>query len=54
MNPCRAIIAFSQYVQEASFDEVETLVKVMLDYRDRCWADNTLPECSKTAVSNCL
>uniref|UniRef100_A0A8C6HG80 Afamin n=1 Tax=Mus spicilegus TaxID=10103 RepID=A0A8C6HG80_MUSSI len=44
-----AIIAFSQYVQEASFDEVETLVKVMLDYRDRCWADNTLPECSKTA-----
>lgn len=25
------------------------LVKVMLDYRDRCLADSTLPECSKTA-----
>ncbi|XP_052591791.1 afamin [Peromyscus californicus insignis] len=41
------IIAVAQYVQEASFDEAETLVKVMMDYRDRCSADETLPECSK-------
>lgn len=44
-----AIISFSQHVQEASFDGVEMLVKVMLDYRDRCLADSTLPECLKAA-----
>nr|P36953.1 RecName: Full=Afamin; AltName: Full=Alpha-albumin; Short=Alpha-Alb; Flags: Precursor [Rattus norvegicus]CAA53994.1 unnamed protein product [Rattus norvegicus] len=43
------IIASAQYVQEASFEEVEMLVKVMLDYKDRCLADSTLPECSKIA-----
>ncbi|XP_034365041.1 afamin [Arvicanthis niloticus] len=43
------IISFAQHVQEASFDEAEMLVKVMLDYRDRCLADSTLPECSKMA-----
>lgn len=29
-------------------------MKVMMDYRDRCWADETLPECSKIAVSKLL
>ncbi|MEJ1274754.1 alpha fetoprotein [Cricetulus griseus] len=43
------IIAVAQYVQEVSFDEVEMLVKVMMDYRDRCLANRTLPECSKIA-----
>ncbi|XP_051054143.1 afamin [Phodopus roborovskii] len=43
------IIAVAQYVQEVSFDEVETLVKVMMDYRDGCLANWTLPECSKRA-----
>ncbi|GAB1289828.1 Afamin [Apodemus speciosus] len=44
-----SIISFAQYVQEASFEEAEMLVKVMLDYRARCLADSTLPECSKIA-----
>ena len=44
-------MAVAQYVQEASFDEVEMLAKAMMAYRDRCLADGTLPECSKTAVS---
>lgn len=48
---CRTIFAVAQYVQEASFDEVEMLAKAMMAYRDRCLADGTLPECSKTAVS---
>ncbi|XP_041527445.1 afamin [Microtus oregoni] len=43
------IITVAQYVQEASFDEVDMLVKAMMAYRDRCLADGTLPECSKTA-----
>lgn len=51
MDCCRTIIAVAQYVQEASFDEAEMLAKAMMAYRDRCLADGTLPECSKTAVS---
>ncbi|KAB0354208.1 hypothetical protein FD755_022746 [Muntiacus reevesi] len=43
------IIAFAQYIQEASFEEVEMLVKAMTEYRDKCVADRTLPECSKLA-----
>ncbi|XP_007126315.1 afamin isoform X1 [Physeter macrocephalus] len=43
------IIAFAQYIQEASFEEVEMLVKAMTEYRDKCLADMTLPECSKLA-----
>ncbi|XP_068831390.1 afamin isoform X3 [Capricornis sumatraensis] len=43
------IIAFAQYIQEASFEEVEMLVKTMAEYRDECLADRTLPECSKLA-----
>ncbi|XP_054342296.1 afamin [Pongo pygmaeus] len=41
------IIAFAQYVQEATFEEMEKLVKDMVEYKDRCMADKTLPECSK-------
>ncbi|XP_060273182.1 afamin isoform X7 [Ovis aries] len=41
------IIAFAQYIQEASFEEVEMLVKTMAEYRDKCLADRTRPECSK-------
>ena len=48
---CSTIIAFAQYIQEASFEEVEMLVKAMTEYRDKCLADRTLPECSKLAVS---
>ncbi|XP_055451904.1 afamin isoform X1 [Psammomys obesus] len=43
------IIAVSQYVQEASFDEVEMLVRAIMDHKNRCLADSTLPECSKVA-----
>ncbi|XP_006212589.1 afamin [Vicugna pacos] len=43
------IIAFAQYIQEASFEEVEMLAKAMTEYRDKCLADRTLPECSKLA-----
>ncbi|KAL1791284.1 afamin [Sigmodon hispidus] len=48
------IIAVAQYVQEASFEEVDTLVKVMMDYKNRCLADKTLPECSKIANEDIL
>ncbi|KAM9237747.1 afamin-like [Dugong dugon] len=41
------IIAFAQYVQEAAFEEVEMLVKEMMEIRDKCIADMTLPECAK-------
>uniref|UniRef100_A0A2K6FHT8 Afamin n=1 Tax=Propithecus coquereli TaxID=379532 RepID=A0A2K6FHT8_PROCO len=42
-----AIIAFAQYVQEATFEDVEILVKDMVEYKDRCVANKTLPECFK-------
>lgn len=45
------IIIFAQYIQEASFEEVEMLVKTMTEYKDKCLADMTLPECSELAVS---
>ena len=48
---CSTIIAFAQYIQEASFEEVEMLVKTMAEYRDKCLADRTRPECSKLTVS---
>ncbi|XP_014402093.1 PREDICTED: afamin [Myotis brandtii] len=41
------IITFAQYVQEASFEEVEMLAKNMTEYRDQCLANRTLPQCSK-------
>ncbi|XP_012600270.2 afamin isoform X3 [Microcebus murinus] len=41
------IIAFAQYVQEATFEDVEILVKDMVEYKDRCVANKTLPECFK-------
>ncbi|XP_008051124.1 afamin [Carlito syrichta] len=47
------IIAFAQYVQEATFEEMEMLTKDMKEYRDRCLADRTLPECAKL-VNNVL
>ncbi|XP_073898123.1 afamin isoform X2 [Castor canadensis] len=43
------IIAFAQYVQEATIDEMEMLVKDMKAYKDRCLANQTLPECSEIA-----
>ncbi|XP_036270007.1 afamin [Pipistrellus kuhlii] len=42
-------ISFAQYVQEASFEEVEMLVKAMTEYRDQCLANRKLPQCSKLA-----
>lgn len=48
---CSTIIVFAQYIQEASFEEVEVLVKAMTEYRDKCLGDMTLPRCSKLAVS---
>ncbi|XP_007953684.1 afamin-like [Orycteropus afer afer] len=43
------IIAFAQYVQEATLEEVEVLVKKMIEFRDKCVADRTLAECAKLA-----
>ncbi|XP_063096585.1 afamin isoform X1 [Cavia porcellus] len=43
------IIAFAQYVQEATFDDMEMLIKDMMKYKDKCLGDKTLPECSKLA-----
>ncbi|KAM5284312.1 afamin [Hipposideros larvatus] len=42
-------ITFAQYIQEASFEEVETLVKATTEYKDQCLANVTLPQCSKLA-----
>ncbi|XP_053437599.1 afamin [Nycticebus coucang] len=39
------IITFAQYVQEATFEDVEMLVKDMVNYKDRCVANRTRPEC---------
>ncbi|XP_039701362.1 afamin [Pteropus medius] len=41
------IIAFAQYIQEASFEEAEMLRKAMTEYKDQCLANMTLPMCSK-------
>lgn len=49
---CSTIIAFAQYVQEASFEEAEMFAKTMTEYRDQCLANSKLPQCSKLAVSN--
>lgn len=48
---CSTTITFAQYIQEASFEEVETLVKAATEYKDQCLANVTLPQCSKLAVS---
>ncbi|XP_040822942.1 afamin isoform X1 [Ochotona curzoniae] len=42
------IIEFAQYVQEATFEEVERLMNDMLEHRRKCMADKTLSECSET------
>uniref|UniRef100_A0A8C6QVX4 Afamin n=1 Tax=Nannospalax galili TaxID=1026970 RepID=A0A8C6QVX4_NANGA len=44
-----ALIAFAQYVQEVTFEEAEMLLQVMMEYKEKCLADTTLPECSKVA-----
>ncbi|XP_012319828.1 afamin [Aotus nancymaae] len=41
------IITFAQYVQEATFEEMEKLVKEMVEYKDSCMANSMLPKCSK-------
>ncbi|XP_036102183.1 afamin [Molossus molossus] len=41
------IITFAQYIQKASFEEVEMLAKAMTEYRDQCLTNRTLPQCSK-------
>ncbi|XP_045140048.1 afamin [Echinops telfairi] len=40
------IVAFAQYVQEATFEEVEMFAKEMMALKDKCVADMALPECS--------
>nr|XP_010340893.2 afamin [Saimiri boliviensis boliviensis] len=41
------IITFAQYVQEATFEEMEKLVKDMVEYKDSCMANSMLPKCTK-------
>ncbi|XP_046513196.1 afamin isoform X1 [Equus quagga] len=41
------VIAFSQYVQEASFEEVDRLVKIMTKYKGQCSGEVTLPDCPR-------
>ncbi|XP_006898525.1 PREDICTED: afamin [Elephantulus edwardii] len=43
------IIASAQYIQEATFEEVEMLTKEMLELKDKCFANATLPECTTSA-----
>ncbi|XP_075399675.1 afamin [Tenrec ecaudatus] len=43
------IIAFAQYVQEATFEDVEMSAKEMVALKDKCVTDMTLPECSGLA-----
>ncbi|KAM9237246.1 LOW QUALITY PROTEIN: afamin-like [Dugong dugon] len=45
------IITFAQYVQEATFKEMEMLVKEMIEFRDKCLADRTLPHWAKLAIN---
>ncbi|XP_023561756.1 afamin [Octodon degus] len=44
-----AIITFAQYVQEATFDDMEMLIRDVMKYRDKCLEGKTLPECSQLA-----
>lgn len=48
---CSTVIAFSQYVQEASFEEVDRLVKIMTKYKGQCSGEVTLPDCPRLTVS---
>ncbi|KAM6220919.1 LOW QUALITY PROTEIN: afamin-like [Rhynchocyon petersi] len=43
------IITVAQYLQEATFEEVEMVVGKMIEVRDTCVADMTQPECAKVA-----
>ncbi|XP_006142976.1 afamin isoform X2 [Tupaia chinensis] len=42
-------IVFAQYIQEVAFEELQVMINNMVEYRDKCVADRTLPECSKSA-----
>ncbi|XP_024434705.2 afamin [Desmodus rotundus] len=42
------IIAFAQYIQEASFEEAEMLAKAVTEYKDQCLANSTLSQCLKS------
>ena len=48
---CSTIIAFAQYIQEASFEEAEMLAKAVTEYKDQCLANSTLSQCLKSPVS---
>ncbi|XP_074131865.1 LOW QUALITY PROTEIN: afamin, partial [Sminthopsis crassicaudata] len=43
-------IAFAQFVQEATYEEITELVKQMIQYSDKCMANMQLPECSRLAI----
>uniref|UniRef100_F7AX94 Afamin n=1 Tax=Monodelphis domestica TaxID=13616 RepID=F7AX94_MONDO len=43
-------VAFAQFVQEATYEEITGLVKQMILYRDKCVADMQQPECSELAI----
>ncbi|XP_051821283.1 afamin [Antechinus flavipes] len=42
-------VAFAQYIQEATYEEITELVKQMIHYTDKCMANMELPECSRLA-----
>nr|XP_023408992.1 afamin-like [Loxodonta africana] len=48
---CSTIITFAQYVQKATFEEAEMLVEEMMEIRNKCLADRTLPNCAE--LTNC-
>ncbi|XP_044537530.1 afamin [Gracilinanus agilis] len=43
-------VAFVQFVQKATYEEITGLVKQMIQYRDKCMADMQQPECSQLAI----
>ncbi|XP_043825487.1 afamin isoform X2 [Dromiciops gliroides] len=43
-------VAFAQFIQEATYQEITGLVEQMIHYRDKCITNMQLPECSKKAI----
>ncbi|XP_074084548.1 afamin isoform X1 [Macrotis lagotis] len=43
-------VAFSQFIQEATYEEISGLVEQMIHYKDKCMANMQLPECSQIAI----
>ncbi|XP_036618973.1 afamin isoform X2 [Trichosurus vulpecula] len=45
-----ATVAFAQFIQEATYEEITGLGEQMVHHRDKCIANVQLPECSQIAI----